>query len=172
MLVTGIPGAGKTTFGNWLKTNLFFHHFDMEKDLRDMPDLKDKWRDGLDSGDYGAFLTQVRQLSKNIVMTWGYPEQAVHLARHGEKLGLISFWFDGDRPVSRRCWLARERIPLDYPHDCYFDHLVGQVTPSEIVEVFDQRTVSTITEAGHVDAEIIFKQHILPKLHPKDCSEF
>ena len=157
LFITGIPGSGKTSFGNWLQATQGYYHFDMEADLRDRH-FKRLWSDGFDTDDYSAFIAEVQKLGSEVVLTWGYPEQAILLAKRTARLGVLSFWFGGDLETARRAWLRRERLPEDYERTSLFEVICGQFTESDVVDVFGDRIVCAVTGAGHTTPEEIWSQ--------------
>lgn len=88
LLITGIPGSGKTSFGDYLKYDHNFFHVDVEK------------RDPIEPmlGDY--------------VITWGFvPDSfgSIALINSLKEEGFKHIWFDGNRKASKRNYLRRTR---------------------------------------------------------------
>jgi hypothetical protein len=91
LIITGIPGTGKTTIGNFLQDNFDYKHIDMEDGwlitLIDKPD---------------EFSHQLN--NDKVVVTWGFlaredqTKMVLDIKQNGYKL----FWFDGNRDAALR----------------------------------------------------------------------
>lgn len=99
LLITGIPGTGKTTIGQYLEEKHGFRHFDIEAAL------KAYGREGAE-GMTSAFLDAP---GEDKVITWGFlPVEDAPLVRQFQALGYTMIWFDGDREAARREFSKRE----------------------------------------------------------------
>src|SRR5207245_4457167 len=71
---SGIPGAGKSHFGQWLEDNHGYVHVDVEKDGRlDTYHLIDDWNSCFTSPDVGPFVKSLHCLGERVVVNWGFP---------------------------------------------------------------------------------------------------
>lgn len=132
LLITGIPGAGKTTVGNYLHKYHQFNHLDFE------------------AGHYSQFLQNPQlyvnsELTRgNIVITWGFVPndlQTSHV-RFFESLGFVIFWFDGNRHASLREYLKEGR-----PENLF--HLqISRIDGSKVVEKIKPIIVNTFNKEG------------------------
>src|SRR2546421_48733 len=89
LFVAGIPGTGKTFFGDKLRDEFGFMHIDLESALQGI--LRQYYRD-----DLRRFLTEMSQCSRRFVATWGFP--LVPCLPMVERLAASDFrlvWFDG-----------------------------------------------------------------------------
>ena len=123
VFVAGIPGTGKTHFGEWLRENRNYFHLDMEDGFRSMSELYEAWQKGMESDDFNVFVTLLYKLPPDLIMTWGFPPHAIHLAGKISEAGITPWWFDGDRDVARRLWAARE----GHGDTTYFDYQCEQI---------------------------------------------
>lgn len=80
LLVSGIPGAGKSTFARWLGVEYSFHHVDIDFDR--YPDAS-------------AWLKMPR-----VVVDWGFPPNCLPFVRDLVANGFSHWWFDGDRQAA------------------------------------------------------------------------
>jgi hypothetical protein len=86
ILITGIPGTGKTTIGDYLRDNHGFIHFDVEKEKK-LLDFED-----------------------NTVVSWGFQPnaQCIDLVKDLKLKDFKLIWFDGDRDFFRDVFIERE----------------------------------------------------------------
>src|SRR5260221_11381175 len=106
LLLTGIPGTGKTTIGDYLRDNHDFVHFDMEKPSS-WPQEFQKYGSvtNHDPSLSEEFVIAAKQLGKDIIFSWGFvPITADPILGNFIKHGAVMFWFDGDRPTAKKYW--------------------------------------------------------------------
>ncbi|MGB7621851.1 MAG: hypothetical protein WBN92_05830 [Terriglobia bacterium] len=98
LLVTGIPGTGKTELGKYLSEHHRLRHVDMEAGDTLQSFVQDRL----------AFLAP---LGPDVVITWGF-----HVAHSGDvrflkEQGYFLVWLDGDRPSALRAFITRATVP-------------------------------------------------------------
>ncbi|CAN5748932.1 hypothetical protein BH11PAT2_BH11PAT2_01450 [soil metagenome] len=96
ILITGIPGTGKTTIGDYLESEKGFLHLNMERtSLEEM--------------------TRFHESSApNKVITWGFVPIVQNAdIKNLQELGYKMFWFDGNREAARREFIERGDVPED-----------------------------------------------------------
>lgn len=108
ILITGIPGSGKTAIGNYLQDNYGFFHMDMESD-EDEGYLKIEEL----LANPIPFIEKMISTSSKIVMTWGFVPgdrhiEIVNMLKNNYGFKLI--WFDGDREAARRAFMSRSKM--------------------------------------------------------------
>lgn len=104
LLITGIPGTGKTEIGNYLEKYYDFKHIDIEAILNASQLEKDK---GLKE----LFSMHERLIDQNIVFTWGFhPRDNEQHINYIKNLGATMFWFDGNREAARKSFLKRGTV--------------------------------------------------------------
>jgi shikimate kinase len=105
ILVSGIPGAGKTTIGDHLRDRHGFRHLDMESSLgrtRRFHGLRKR-----------ALLRTATRLRRPVVVTWGFDPGDDELAvKRLLDAGGRLVWLDGDRDAAARHW-RRAKPDLD-----------------------------------------------------------
>jgi hypothetical protein len=105
LLLTGVPGTGKTTLGNYLREQHGFRHLDFETNTR-MTFLGD--------GSEAQIRTRVNRLKKegrDAVISWGFvPDQQLGFALILRTLGFSWIWLDGNREASRRAFVDRGTV--------------------------------------------------------------
>ena len=105
ILITGVPGGGKTTIGNHLKNHYGFYHVDLEDStVNSSREFIQFNQVGLDTN---KLMIEINNRQKSTVITWGFgPERendgdsVLELKRLGVKM----FWFDGDRSLFKNAW--------------------------------------------------------------------
>lgn len=99
ILVSGFPGTGKTTIGDWLEKNRDYVHINMEEGHRTTQILND----------FNGFSEQYLKGNNNLVMTWGFsPDwETVRIVKKLQDFGFKTFWFTGDLATSREVILDR-----------------------------------------------------------------
>lgn len=97
ILISGIPGTGKSRFAKWLHDNHGFVHHDVD-DLQGVPST--------------AWLLQQDRL----IVDWGFPANEPSLSRATAiiqswiSVGVEHWWFDGDREAALESFLHRNTV--------------------------------------------------------------
>jgi hypothetical protein len=102
LFVSGIPGTGKTFFGNKLRDEFGFTHINLELGMQGI--LRQYYRD-----DLRRFLEEMSQCSRRFVATWGFPmEPCLSMVERlaGSDFRLV--WFDGNREFAVKQWFQGE----------------------------------------------------------------
>ena len=107
LLITGVPGTGKTTIGDHLAEEYGFIHLDVE--------LLDSWsvelKDLFLSNSWAEFIKRLKSYGKDIVMTWGFmPGVHDNAVKDLQELGFKLIWFDGNREAARVAFLKRGTV--------------------------------------------------------------
>src|SRR5882672_2875201 len=93
LLLTGIPGTGKTEMGRFLAREHGFVHFDVEEFLATPQPQADILRR----------VDEERASGKDVVVTWGFmPGQDEPAIRAIQRMGFRMIWFDCDRRAAHR----------------------------------------------------------------------
>jgi hypothetical protein len=104
LFVAGIPGTGKTCFGNKLRDEFGFMHINFEH-LSGY--LQQRHREvGL-----LAFLEEMSQFSRCLVATWGFPIECLPEVQALATSEVRLVWFDGDRSKAREVWVNKNGEP-------------------------------------------------------------
>ncbi|TRZ78410.1 AAA family ATPase [bacterium] len=101
ILITGIPGTGKTTIGDALKDMYSFQHVDLE--CRDFKKFKQNSK---------IFIDELVNSQKNIVVTWGFMpnEKQINIVLSFKNKGFKLVWLDGNREVARKIFNQRGTV--------------------------------------------------------------
>jgi len=99
ILITGVPGSGKTDIGDYLNTDHDFYHLNMELDgITHIQEFID---------DPTVFFQQFNEHS-NVVVTWGFSTAHTERIQNGFlPAGFKWFWFDGNREASLSAFRTR-----------------------------------------------------------------
>ncbi len=105
ILITGIPGTGKSAIGDYFQREYGYKHVDCE----DLPGGNEELKVLIERPD--EFIRSLLIEKRNVVVTWGFPPE------HGEgavikfkESGFKLFWLDGDRSVALRVFIERGGI--------------------------------------------------------------
>ena len=158
LLLTGIPGTGKTTIGEYLERSHGFRH--VNREIHDPREFTD---------DPGAFL---RRSEDDVVATWGFRPTA-HEDLHGViglcTLGFKGVWLDGPRP-----WALTQILKARPESESDFYLQMRNIEASGIRKTLGFPVVNPFGTTGHVrdKAEIareslaVFEQsHEEPSAH-------
>ena len=103
ILITGLPGMGKTTLGHYLQQHHGYHHFDREA-FGSWP----RWQRRLWNKHLQWFLWLMRWRYGKIVITWGFsPRFDLQVIQQLTALGCTLVWHDGDRDLAYKNYLRR-----------------------------------------------------------------
>lgn len=137
LLITGIPGTGKTTYGDKFEANEFgFVH----RDLEDQQTLNRL------NADPAQFIGELLNGEKNVVITWGFGpdcERSLFLVQQLRSAGFNWIWFDGDRPAALRAFQKRATVrEVDFYRQMY------RIESSKIVELLKPTVVNPFDYRG------------------------
>jgi hypothetical protein len=141
LLLSGRPGAGKTTYAEWLSDHRGFARIET--------DLRGDWIQRLcveDLGQAQAARKAADGLGPNVVIEWGFFPSELASVRLLKLAGFDPWWFDGDEPAAREGYLKKrgsdanvvaacaaqlERILAAWPEleAFYGDHIIETVSP-------------------------------------------
>lgn len=142
ILLSGVPGTGKSTVAHHLETNHGFYHVDMEKD--DFAPRHEL------STDREGFLNKLVP-HDNIVISWGFgPFPDKDNVKYLKDHGYIMVWLDGDRVASFREFMKRENNNPVKEADYYGQMLMVVVT--DIVKTLNPIIVNPFSEASEFRA--------------------
>lgn len=124
ILISGIPGTGKTSTANYLATHHGYKHFDREQFATWPRFLRTLWIRSL-----SLFVKFVAMRYGRVVISWGFLPQMdnVEIRRLIEQ-GFVMAWFDGEREVARREFLKRGTAT-----DEEFDAQVSRIEQLQLV---------------------------------------
>jgi adenylate kinase family enzyme len=134
-LITGIPGTGKTTYGNKFAQEFGFLHRNLED-----PETLNRF-----FPNPSQFIDELLNAKKNVVVTWGFgPDHELSVSRvlQLRSAGFKWIWFDGNRPAALREFQKRATVSeLDLYVQMYRiekSRIVEQLKPT-VINSFDDR---------------------------------
>lgn len=137
LLVSGLPGSGKSSYCRWLAREHGYLHIDV--DLQEEPCLN-----LLASSQPGALQDMMAGLlARNpcVAFDWGFPVQFIDRVRLMKHQGAHVWWFDGDEKAAEQSALAR---PWAKPEE--FHHQLESIrsTWSAISKVFQGQILEVV----------------------------
>jgi adenylate kinase family enzyme len=127
ILLTGIPGTGKTTIGNYLQQNYGFIHDDFE--IMDTLSQFDR--------DKSGFVTRALAQEK-VIITWGFvPDWHTEHVIEMKRRGFTLIWFDGDRVAAFREFMKRGDVP-----DSAFYIQLNNICSSKVIEIVQPKIIN------------------------------
>ncbi len=138
LLITGIPGTGKTCYANKFAKELgFLHH-----------DLEDQQMQTLSRFDANPaqFIGELLNEKKNVVVTWGFGpdcERSVSLVLQLRNAGFKWIWFDGNRPAALREFQKRATV-----QEVAFYLQMYRIEKSRIVERLKPTVINPFDDHG------------------------
>jgi gluconate kinase len=154
IILTGIPGTGKTTIGNYLKDYYGYSHIDLENPEKNSS--SEYLCYSQNNFDPDLLFKKLKKEGKDTVITWGfYPLVHDHKLLRLQALGATLFWLDGDRELAREAWRNREEpIPDDL-----FDAQIEKINNHDIQGIFSPINLDTFNneEKKHRNLEEIVK---------------
>ena len=131
ILITGIPGMGKTTIGEYLGQNYGFIHWDVEKKNR-IDEL-------------------ILSKSGNIVLTWGFvpKDDNIEIIQKLRNSGFDLIWFDGDRDAARREFVERDsKLEIDNFNSQLqlLEKQLQRIEDSDVIKRLKPRIINTFNK--------------------------
>jgi hypothetical protein len=102
-VISGRPGAGKSTYCRWLAEHRGYVH--VETDIE-----WDTWGQLLGQMDDASAVdvrNRIRSLGPNVVFEWGFIVALVQRIAQLRMTGVQPWWFDGDIEATRQSYLQR-----------------------------------------------------------------
>ncbi len=138
LLISGVPGAGKTTLANYLESDHGFFHVDMEGDEFDPRKEFNK--------DPANFLGRLAT-HEDVVLSWGFrPFKDRSAVEKLMEAGFSVIWLDGDRAVSFSNFMKRENNNL-MSEVTYYEQMQAIITTG-IVAAIGPVVINPFTDAG------------------------
>jgi hypothetical protein len=139
LLIAGLPGAGKTTYCQWLRENHGYHHIDVDSGAD--PDISNRLGDDR-PGAVVVTARRIRDKGPNVVLDWGFPPPLLPIVRQlgYEKIEL--WWFGGDEEAAHQSFTARRTVAED-AHRVQIEGIRRRWT--QITKVFDGRMLDVIS---------------------------
>jgi hypothetical protein len=133
ILIGGIPGSGKTWYGNFFAQHYGFVHFDGED-----PVLFDRIKDHPSDA-----LKDMLKEAGDVVLTWGFtPCGQADRVRMFMKHGFKVVWFDGNREAALREYVKRGS-PVHL-----FNLQMGRIGDPKFADSFEPIRINPFAENG------------------------
>lgn len=141
ILITGIPGTGKSTIGDYLRDKYGFIHMDME--------CGDNI--GKICANPNLFINVLLGLNKDVVVTWGF-------APHPVIIGIVNLfkeykfkviWFDGNKEAARKAFVKRsEKYGSEYLKSAIaaLDNQMNNIDQSNVIEKISPIQINTFNQ--------------------------
>jgi hypothetical protein len=139
IVLSGIPGTGKSTYSGWLQREHGFTHFDLDR------------QGGLPSA-------QVLE-RRPLVIDWGFPANEPGLSSWLALIGTWKsdgaklWWFDGDRDAALASFLKRKTVSKE----AWDIQLHGIMTNWKKIEPAIDGMVNVIMSDGYLAPEVVFE---------------
>ncbi len=159
MVLWGLPGTGKSTFGRWLVGNKGFTNVDNDLvavNQAPRTDLTNAWDQswmGSPPLNPTPFMTAVARHGHPVVLQCGLSAKPhnIDLVRQIQYLDGDTWWFDGDRALALAAWL-KESQRLRRPNTTDdWHHAVRMIDGNwtALEAFFGQGRILRVLEAGH-----------------------
>ena len=135
VLITGIPGTGKTGYGESFAKRFGFTHYNLEDDNTLSRLLSDP----------SKFVEEILEKTGDIVVTWGFfpDEQQTAIVKQFKSSGFKLIWFDGNRPAARSAFNKRGTVSEEL-----FDAQVWRIENSKVLQIIEPLAVNTFDKNG------------------------
>jgi len=133
ILITGIPGMGKTTIGEHFESNYSYKHFNFE----DSSNVH-----FYTQGTASEFIQSLT--NENVVATWGFrPFEDRQFVLDLKNIGFELIWFDGNRVAAFREFM---RIKSQNEQAYYLQ--LYNIIASNIINIIQPITINTFNSEG------------------------
>ena len=138
LLISGIPGSGKTCYADKFAKEFAFLHYDLE----------DQHTQTLNrfNANPAQFMEELLNEKKNVAVTWGFVpdcERSVSLVQQLRSAGFKWIWFDGNRPAALREFQKRATVP-----EVHFYIQMYKIEQSRIVERLEPTVINSFDDRG------------------------
>ncbi len=158
VFLSGMPAAGKSTFGRWLRDNRHYTYVDMENEGPDglsEQGLRPTWEQFIRDSNAFSFVQTLEARPGPIALDWGFPIGCLNIVRLLCEQNVRSWWFTGDRLRLREAFVAAGKGDVQF--DAQYADL--SVRWSEIAPIFAARIVRTVLPDGtRMSCEEIHRQ--------------
>ncbi len=133
ILITGVPGTGKTSIGDYLKDKHGFKHINFEDGISLNQFISDT----------NAFLNGDCKIS-DVVTTWGFvpSSEQIQLVDLLKSKGFKLFWFDGNRLAAFREYLKAGRLEKLFYLQMY------RICESDVISKINRIIINTFDKDG------------------------
>jgi adenylate kinase family enzyme len=135
LLITGIPGTGKTTYGDKFVNQFGFVHYDLEE-----PQTLNRF-----AGNPARFIADAVSQKKSVVVTWGFvlDEYQTALVLQFRSVSFKLIWFDGNRSAALRAFRKRATVSEEA-----FHAQMHRIEETKIVERLQPTVINPLNAPG------------------------
>jgi hypothetical protein len=155
LLLSGIPGSGKSSYGRWLAANKQYVHLDFEEGDLNKFGVEELWNNFWSAGRPG-FVEALLRNAAPICLDWGFPANCLPIVRQLAEAGVELWWFEADPRLAKPHFLNRRP-----KGEADFNEQVTNIEKSreEIMGVFANHVVHALTSDGkHAPCQEIYAQ--------------
>jgi hypothetical protein len=115
LLISGIPGIGKSYFAQWCAEHHGFLHVDLENGGLEAAGLAKAWSAvaHLPPSSVRPFVSALRALNRPMILDWGYPPAFLPLIQALHEAGVVAWWLDGDHDAARQRFTKRGTVSIE-----------------------------------------------------------
>jgi hypothetical protein len=155
LLVSGIPGSGKSSFARWLGKNKGYLHVDFDHGDLQRHNLEGLFYE-LESSGSQQFIIELVKRDVPVCLDWGFPPHCLRIVRRLVDAGVEPWWFDANPEVAKKHFLSRGDVS-----ETAFDEQIANIKAAQpaIMELFGEHVISTLNADGtHVSGEQIYAE--------------
>jgi len=136
LLITGFPGTGKTTLGNYFKDKYGYKHIDLENAV-----ILNK----LLSNPIQFVNEFIEDTYNDIVMSWGFVpnENQINIVILLKTSGFKLIWFDGNRVAAREAFIKRGTVS-----ESLLNLQVNRINNSNVIQKIKPIIINTFNFNG------------------------
>ncbi|MBN8675426.1 MAG: hypothetical protein J0L56_14950 [Chitinophagales bacterium] len=148
ILLTGIPGTGKTTIGDYLRDTKEYLHINMEDQTVTSQILN-----------IYQFVDELANNDKNIVVTWGFVpnESQTDIVLYFRNRGFSLIWLDGNREAARAAFNKRGDVSEEL-----FELQLKRINEFDVIQKILPTTYNSFkNDSSFKDISVISKELLL-----------
>jgi hypothetical protein len=158
LLLSGIPGSGKSSYGRWLVGNKGYIHLDFDQGDIEKHGLAKLFGE-FASGRSDQFIAALLKKDAPICLDWGFPPSCLPIVQRLADAGVDAWWFEAEAQLAKKHFLHRGTVS-----EAAFNEQMTNIDASRgaIMKVFGQHIVHALKPDGtHVSCEEIYAQMVL-----------
>ncbi|HEU0049639.1 MAG TPA: hypothetical protein VFQ43_18775 [Nitrososphaera sp.] len=155
LLLSGVPGSGKSCYGRWLAKNKAYLHLDLEHGDLEKYGLQRVWDEFWSSRSDGL-ISALLETAAPVCLDWGFPPRCLPIVRRLADVDVELWWFEADPHLAKKYFLERATVS-----EAAFDEQMANIEASRraIMELFGQHVIRVFREDGmRVPCEEIYAQ--------------
>jgi hypothetical protein len=150
-LIAGVPGTGKTRFGETLVAQFGFVHSDLE----DRPTYNRLGANPM------QFIADLVSNNKDTVVTWGFvPDEQSQVSKvlQFKSGGFKLIWFDGNRPAALRAFQKRGTVP-----EVLFYLQMYKIEATKIIDTIKPAVIDSFDAKGEFKSPAVLLKELRQK---------